>query len=67
VTLAGILLHIELTSGITGNWTEQATRSTIKGAVAPVWVWLKVVWFERTKIGEDPLSVFKIFHSSFDF
>ncbi len=36
VTLAGILLHIELTSGITGNWTEQATRSTIKGAAAPV-------------------------------
>ncbi len=39
----------------------------VKGTVAPVWVWLQVVWLERGKIGEDPLSDFKIFHSFFDF
>jgi hypothetical protein len=26
-----------------------------KEIVAQVWVWLKVVWMERAKIGEDPL------------
>jgi hypothetical protein len=39
----------------------------IKGTVAPVWVWLKVVWLEREKIGKEPLSILKIVHSSFDF
>jgi hypothetical protein len=33
----------------------------LKGTVA------KVVWKEKAIIGEDPLRVFKIFHSSFDF
>jgi hypothetical protein len=38
-----------------------------KGTVTPVRVWLKVVWLERAKMGEESLSVFKIFHSFFDF
>jgi hypothetical protein len=25
----------------------------------------KAVWFERAKIGEEPLIVFKIFHTTF--
>jgi hypothetical protein len=37
----------------------------LKGTVAPIWVWVKVVWLERAKIGEGPLSVLKIFPSSF--
>jgi hypothetical protein len=39
----------------------------LKGTVAPVGVWLQVVWLERAKIGEEPLSVFKVFQSFFDF
>jgi hypothetical protein len=38
-----------------------------KGLVAPNGVWLKAVWLERTKIGREPLSVFKIYHSSYNF
>jgi hypothetical protein len=38
----------------------------LKGTVAPVLVWLQVVWLERAKIGKEPLSVFKIFHSFFN-
>jgi hypothetical protein len=36
----------------------------IKGTVAPVWVWLKVVWLERAKMGKELLSILKMFHSS---
>jgi hypothetical protein len=38
-----------------------------KWTVAPVWVWLKVVWLETAKIGEELLSIFNIFKSLFDF
>jgi hypothetical protein len=37
----------------------------LKGSVAPVWVWLKVVCLER-EIGEEQLRVYKIFHCSLD-
>jgi hypothetical protein len=30
-------------------------------------VWLKVVWLERAKMGEETLKVFKIFQGSLDF
>ncbi len=43
------------------------TILVIKGTVAPVWVWQQVIWSERAKIGEEPLSVLIIFHSFFDF
>jgi hypothetical protein len=46
------------------KWDE---FTVVKGTVAPVWVWLQVVWLKRAKIGEEPLSVQKIFHSFFDF
>ncbi len=45
----------------------ECSATEVKGTVAPVWVWLQVIWLERAKIGEEPLSVFKIFHSFFDF
>jgi hypothetical protein len=32
----------------------------LKGTVASIRVWLKVVWMERAKAGEDPLRVFII-------
>jgi hypothetical protein len=47
--------------------SRQKRIRLFKGTVAPVWVWLKVVWLESAKTGEEPLSVFKIFHSSCDF
>jgi hypothetical protein len=34
--------------------------NNLKETVAPVCVWLKVVWLERAKIGEELLSVFNI-------
>jgi hypothetical protein len=34
---------------------------SIKGTVAPVRVWLKVVQLERVKIGEEPLMALLIF------
>ncbi len=39
----------------------------LKGTVAPVWVWLQVIWLERAKTGEELLSILKIFHIFFDF
>ncbi len=48
------------------NIILEQTCSNIKGTVAPVWVWLKVVWLERAKIGKEPLSILKIFHSYFN-
>jgi hypothetical protein len=38
-------------------------KKMLKGTVAPVWVWLKVVWLERAKTGEEP----KNFLQPFDF
>jgi hypothetical protein len=46
---------------------KYAPEILLKGTVAPTRVLLKVIWLERAKLGEEPLSVFKIFHSSFDF
>jgi hypothetical protein len=39
----------------------QTEGAFLKGTVASVWVWLKVVWMETAKIGEDSLRVFKNF------
>ncbi len=49
------------------SYTRKLMYCALKGTVASVWVWLKVVWLERAKIGKEPLSIFKNFQSSFDF
>ncbi len=53
-------VHLELEA-------DKLICASLKGTVASVWVWLKVVWLEGAIIEKEPLSIFKTFLSSFDF
>jgi hypothetical protein len=48
------------------GFTNMYNKKIVLGTVAPVWVWLKVVWLDREKLEEEPQMVLKFFCCIFD-
>jgi hypothetical protein len=62
----GLLVAVEWAAGLVENAPDSKVQQ-VKGTVAPVWVWLKVVRCDRKYLGEDPLRLFKFFQCVFEF